>query len=249
MRLPVRIGADLIITAGVVDVLEVLLVADDRDAHVTAGQVAQLLRAEPARVRQILRELIDVDWVGCHRPRSVRLTPPGRKGAEEVLEAPRAAYPREFAEMMPDDANLSAGAPPARVDLGEAAPFQTKPPRIIGGVVRTSALAINVLEALQEADKLGTEVLAFHVARVAGARWGSATVSKQLDELRGIGWLSVRAEPGAAGQPERRWYRLTPTGQAGLRAVLCTDLNLIDGYEPLQLPPRKLLSSNPLISR
>jgi len=80
----------------------------------------------------------------------------------------------------------------------------------------TTQLVLHVLLGDPTEERYGLEI-----GTVAGLP--SGTVHPILARLEGVGWLESRWEdvdPGEAGRPARRYYRLTGAGVESARAAL-----------------------------
>jgi PadR family transcriptional regulator PadR len=86
------------------------------------------------------------------------------------------------------------------------------PPRI------TKAF-LDVLEVLVQAAEEKTEIHGWAIKKSTGL--SGATTYKMFDRLEDAGWITGRWETSPdPARPPRRYYRLTPTGEAEARAVL-----------------------------
>lgn len=86
------------------------------------------------------------------------------------------------------------------------------PTRVTGPLVR---VLISFIHAFDD----GVELHGWAIKKSAGLT-GAATY-KMLDRLEDAGWIAGRWAPSAEpGRPQRRLYRLTPTGEPAARAIV-----------------------------
>jgi PadR family transcriptional regulator PadR len=85
------------------------------------------------------------------------------------------------------------------------------------GLPRVTAATLDVLEVLLGPDD---ELYGLKIAKASGRPTGS--VFPILARLEQLGWAVSAWEDGSAGDrgPRRRFYRLSPDGLAGARALL-----------------------------
>ncbi|MEO3811870.1 helix-turn-helix transcriptional regulator [Sphaerisporangium sp. B11E5] len=84
---------------------------------------------------------------------------------------------------------------------------------------RVTASLLKVLAVFIQAFEDDTGLHGWAIKKAAGLS-GAATY-KMLDRLEDAGWVAGQWEPSPeAGKPQRRVYRLTPTGERAARAVL-----------------------------
>lgn len=83
--------------------------------------------------------------------------------------------------------------------------------------LRKGLVELCVLSILREGEAYGYEILQ-RLARTDGLAAGESSVYPILARLTEDGSVKVRAAPSPSGPP-RRYYRLTPTGQARLREM------------------------------
>lgn len=84
---------------------------------------------------------------------------------------------------------------------------------------RVTRPLVRVLVAFVEAFDDDRELHGWAIKKSAGLT-GAATY-KMLDRLEDAGWIDGRWEPSPEpGRPQRRLYRLTPTGEPAARAIV-----------------------------
>lgn len=84
---------------------------------------------------------------------------------------------------------------------------------------RVTKAFLDVLDVLVEAAEEKTEIHGWAIKRSTGL--SGATTYKMFDRLEDAGWITGRWEPSSdPSRPPRRYYRLTPTGEAEARALL-----------------------------
>ena len=101
---------------------------------------------------------------------------------------------------------------------------------------RMTAHTLTVLRAL--AARPGREMYGLQIVRVASLP--SGTVYPLLDRTEAAGWIEGRDEdidPKAEGRPRRRYYRITPAGEAAVREAMERDAARLAALGAGDLPP------------
>ncbi len=83
--------------------------------------------------------------------------------------------------------------------------------------VRKGLVELCVLAALRQGEAYGYQLLQ-ELSVVGGLAITESTVYPVLSRLTKEGWVKVRAAPSPSGPP-RRYYRLTPVGEARLKQM------------------------------
>jgi PadR family transcriptional regulator len=84
---------------------------------------------------------------------------------------------------------------------------------------RITKAFLDVLEVLVQAAEEKTEIHGWAIKKSTGL--SGATTYKMFDRLEDAGWITGRWEPSPdPNRPPRRYYHLTPSGEAQARAVL-----------------------------
>ncbi len=83
--------------------------------------------------------------------------------------------------------------------------------------LRKGVVELAVLATIARGESYGYQIVE-QLGRIEGFSLTESTVYPVLTRLARDGALAVRTEPSPAG-PTRRYYRLTPEGEARLRAM------------------------------
>jgi DNA-binding PadR family transcriptional regulator len=84
---------------------------------------------------------------------------------------------------------------------------------------RVTKAFLDVLEVLVQAAEEKNEIHGWAIKKSTGL--SGATTYKMFDRLEDAGWITGRWEPSSdSSHPPRRYYQLTPTGEARARALL-----------------------------